>query len=183
MNLQNQSLKLKEANKYRSLFLGLLIIVSLSQFLTAILLFSKNERVVIVPAHLTGKAALESNSVSASYLEDMAAYYAHLIFDITPSNVGFHHRLILDHISPEAYGGFKEKLLKESTRVAKDALSTAFSVTNIQTDTANNTAIIKGYLSAYVGGDQVQHQKKKYIFYFNYKRGRLLIEKFKEATI
>ena len=180
MNLQNQSEALLKLKRLNIILSSLVVLLCVTQIIIVGVLTFHNERVVIVPPDLKASASIKGNSVSASYAEDMSAYFAHLLLDRTPQNVGYHNALILDHIAPQHYAAFKAKLMREKERIKKDDLSSSFALSKLEVDTEQKQILLTGMFSLWVGEDRIIHERRTYELLYSVHRSRLFLEGFKE---
>ena len=84
-------------------------ILSLAVVLLTILLFSKRERVVIVPT-VGSSYWIEEGNVSSSYIEKMGLFLSDLLLNRTPSDVEKKNQIILEYVHPSFYHEIKKSL-------------------------------------------------------------------------
>lgn len=161
----------------RNLFLGLVVALLLIAILQASFLFIKKERVIISPPELKQGYWVEGDRFSNSYLEEMALFFSHLLLDVSESNVLPQGEIVLRSVSPEVYGAFKAKLLKDVERLRKQQLTLHFVPREIEI-VGPLAVAITGSLRSYVGANKVTQVQETYKISFTQNRGRLFLEAF-----
>jgi conjugal transfer pilus assembly protein TraE len=146
--------------------------------LLVVLVFFRNERVVIAPPHVSQEYWVESSRVSASYLEEMALFYAFLLLDTSPANASFKRDMILKESVPHAYGSLKAKLLEDENRIKKDNVTTSFQASEVRVDPNTMSVELTGDLVRYVGEKRISQSRDTYQLQMSYHHGRLMIEEF-----
>lgn len=83
----------------RNCFLFFSAALSIAVILLSVLLFFKNERIVVVPT--TGSSFwIEDERVSSGYLEKMGLFLSDLLLNRTPSDVEKKNQIILEYVHP-----------------------------------------------------------------------------------
>ena len=90
----------------------LLIALSITGGLSLLLGFSVfclvgKERVVIVPPIVNRDFWVATDTVSDSYLEQMAEFFAGLLLNVTPNSFATRSEHLLQHVAPNAYPTLK----------------------------------------------------------------------------
>ena len=178
MKLEVITEKLAKAFKQRNQIATFSIIVAVSNLVLALYLFTNKERVVLLPAQINTQMWTERKAVSKEYLEEMSLFFANLLFDVSPHSMGYQRDLILRNVDPSVYNALKYKLVKEEERYKKENLTTTFRPTQVVVNTIKLQALISGYLTSYVGGQQMQQITDTYLLKFRYDAGRLFIKSF-----
>lgn len=169
--------KLSHFNVQRNILAGLAVVFLAIIVLQTILLFFKSQRVIISPPELTQSYWVEGNRVSKSYVEEMALFFAHLLLDVTQSNILPQGEVLLRYVAPGSYGDFKNKLLSDHKKLKKQQLSLQFIPQTIDF-VAPLTLDVHGFLANYVGNKRVSQVKETYRIVFSCKKGRLFLESF-----
>ncbi len=162
----------------RNLFLVLIAALLIIIFTQALFTLFRNERIVVVPPDLKQEVWLEQNTVSNSYLEEMALVYASLMLESSPESAAYKRDIILRHTAPESYGPLKRRLLEDEKRLKKDHVTTSFQPNGIKVDAAHLTVEVTGDLLRFVGEKRISQSRDIYRFQFEYKAGRLSIKAF-----
>jgi len=169
--------RLSHLNLQRNALAGLAGILLIVVLLQTVLLFFKNERVIISPPELNQSYWVEGNRFSPSYLEEMSLLFTHLMLDVTEESVIPQGEVILRYVNPEHYGEFKSKLLSDEKRLKKQQLSLHFSPKNVVLPEPL-VAEIQGILTSYVASQKVSQVQETYRLGFSQKRGRLFLDSF-----
>lgn len=80
-------------------------------FVIADKMFSREERIALVPPYLNERVSVGWNSASESYYKSFGLYFATLVGNITPSNVDFIIDILATFLDPEIYTSVKPKLI------------------------------------------------------------------------
>ena len=161
----------------RNWYAGFSIILVLIVLLQTILLFFKNEKIIISPPELTQSYWVEGNRFSNSYLEEMALFFTHLILDVSESNILPQGEILLRYVSSNAYGEFKNKLLSDEKRLKNQQLSLQFTIQEVEFIEPMKANIV-GSLSSYVGSPKISTTQDTYRISFSQKKSRLFLESF-----
>ncbi len=144
--------------------------------------FFRSERIIVVPPDIKQEVWLEKRQVSASYLEEMALFFANLILESSPESAAYKRDIILRNTVSESYGTLKTKLLEDETRLKKEHLTTSFQANSIKVDPDKLFVELTGDLLHFVGEKRISQSRDTYQFAFIYRQGRLLIQAFKLIT-
>ena len=172
-----QQKRLGHLQVQRNWYAGFSIILVLIVLLQAVLLFFKNEKIIISPPELTQSYWVEGNRFSNSYLEEMALFFTHLILDVSESNILPQGEILLRYVSPSAYGEFKNKLLSDEKRLKNQQLSLQFTIQELEFIEPMKANIV-GSLSSYVGSQKISTTQETYRISFSQKKSRLFLESF-----
>ena len=173
-----QEKKLSSLQVQRNVFLGLSSSLLAIVILLTVLLFFRNERIVILPPELKQSFWVEGNRFSPAYLEEQGLYFSHLLLDVSESNILFQGEVLLRYVDPKVYGDFKTKLLEEEKRLKKDNLSVTFAPVDCEVYPENLRVDITGDLNGYVGAKKVTTSRETYRLEFSNQKGRLFLKKF-----
>jgi type IV conjugative transfer system protein TraE len=86
------------------------VLLGMSNLVLGMALVVKRERVVITPPDLKRSYWVEGNRFSPSYLEAWTLHCAHLLLDVTASNLSSQGAIVLLYVIPESYGAMTEQL-------------------------------------------------------------------------
>lgn len=178
MKIQLFSNRLDDLKQKRNVYLLFACLLLMSNLLLVALTFCRNERVVIAPPQVSQTYWVESNRVSASYLEEMALFYGFLLLDTSPANAVYKRDMILKETAPHAYGTLKAKLVEEENRIKKENVSSSFQANEVKANPNTMVVELTGDLVGYVGEKRISQSRDTYQLKFLYQYGRLLIESF-----
>lgn len=171
--------RLSHLRVQRNTLAGLSLALLLIALLQTVFLFLKKERMIVSPIDAKQSYWVEGNRFSPSYLEEMALFFCHLLLDITESNIIPQGEVLLRHISPNAYGAFKTRLLEDEERLKKEQLSLHFAPQEIQLFPDSLTVEISGDLMSYVSREKISQARETYRLMFEHRLGRLFLNSFK----
>ncbi len=146
--------------------------------LLVLILFSAQERVVVVPTQLHTAVWTEKGTVSQSYLEEMAVFFSKQILDVTPSTASYQREHLLRYVDPSFYNALRKKMIDEEEHYKKDNISMSFRPQSAVVNTKALQVTITGLLQQYVANKFVQQTKEVYEIGFSYQAGQLLIKNF-----
>lgn len=169
--------RLSHVNVQRNFLIGFAVVMLLVMLLQTLLLFVKQQRVIISPPELKQSYWVQGNLLSKSYVEEMALFFAHLLLDVTESNLLLQGEVLLRYVTPSAYGDFKNKLLNDHKKLKKQQLSLQFIPQTIDFITPL-TVELTGFLANYVGAKKIAQVKETYRMSFSQTKGRLFLESF-----
>lgn len=172
------NVRLAHLLKQRNIFVAISFLLLCTNLLQVFLLLCKDERLIVVPPDIRQEFWIQKNKVSASYLEEMAVFYADLILENTPNGAAFRRDIVLRHAASSSFGTLKTQLLEDEKRLKKEHLSTSFQPNTIKVTPQKLTVHITGDLICYVGKKRISQSKDTYKMTFTYSRGCLRIETF-----
>jgi len=146
--------------------------------LLTLILFNSKERVVIVPPQLNTSVWTEKGTVSQSYLEEMAVFFAKQILDVTPSTASYQREHLLRYVAPSFYHALRKKMIDEEEHYKKDNISMSFRPLSAVVNTKLLQVTITGLLQQYVANKFVHQTKEVYEIDFSYQAGQLSIKNF-----
>lgn len=165
--------RLLRQRKWLMILSGALLI---SNLLSGFIVLSKREQVILVPPHFTKSLKFQGSEVSKEYLEEFSIYLTMIFLDLSPSSFSYHHDILLKYVTPESYGSLKKKLLKDGEQYKKLQLSTNFQVSQVTADPKSLTVEVKGILTSYVAGKQVESTLESVVLEFTNRGGGLLLK-------
>jgi len=171
----------------RNIFLVLTVLSSTAAVLLAALLFTKQERVVILPTQ-GAELWIEDRRVSGTYLEKMGVYLSDLLLNRTPSDIDQKNRLILEHAHPAFYHEIKKQLKQERESLVKSQQTFFFRAERNFANSQLQTFTMEGELLVFIGktGERpscAQHERKRFIFGFETQGGKLMLKSLKKEEI
>lgn len=159
-----------------------LLAISLLVSLIAILNMIGSERTVISPPIIKQSFWVTSNAASPSYLEEMSLWTSSLILDVTPDDIAYKSKLLLQYAHPDLHGKLKERQDLEIARLKRDNISTYFVLQTIRTDAPTLSAILTGRLHTLINGNQIADQERNFLVKWRVDGGRAQLVEFAEAS-
>lgn len=139
------------------------------------------ERVVVVPPIVNRDFWVATDTVSDSYLEQMAEFFGGLLLNVTPNSFATRSEHLLQHVAPNAYPKLKTQLVEQQLEIERRALSTTFHPSSFKVDRNKLLVELKGELKIFVGHASTESQRKTYHIQFIQHHGRLYIQQFSEV--
>ncbi len=175
---------LNKLSGQRNCFLFFSIVLSFAVLLLAVLLFTKKERVVIIPTQ--GESYwVEEGAASSGYIEKMGLFLSDLLLNRSPADVEKRNAILLQHVHPSAYHEFRKLLIAEKESLLKGNQSFYFQTHKAFADVKRSAFVIEGDFFVVVGKDGkelsvTQKNRKKYTFRFSCENGKLLLTSLKK---
>mgnify|MGYP000471640960 CR=1 FL=1 len=113
------------------------------------------ERVVVVPPSINKTFWVESERVSAEYLEQMAYFLLQLTLNVTPQSIDHQSRVLLQYAAPASYGELRSVLATAAERVKRDGASTVFSAQDLAVDERTQRVGVRGLLTTFISDRRV----------------------------
>lgn len=170
-------LKLRQdLHQQRQFLLGLSAALLLLVLMTSFLLLFRSEKIIILPPETKQSFWVEGNSFSPIYLEEQALYMAHLLLDVSESNILMQGEVLLRYVVPQEHGAFRIKILEDEKRLKKESLSLLFAPYECEVHIDQLMVDVTGDLHGYVGNKRVTTQRETYRIVFESKKGRLFLK-------
>ena len=159
----------------KNLFAWLSLLLALGVIALSLFLFTKKERVVIVPPVVEKEFWVDSYTVSSSYLEQFGVFIGQLVLGKSVQSAPSQRAILLRHTSPSYAGPLRQKLIEEEEFLKKQNASYVFFPSQVRVNPTQMEVHLTGDRAAYSGGVQVSLNKEHYILSFSYVSGRLLL--------
>ena len=166
-------------------FLAALLTVSLLANVVLALLttrLSGRERVVLVPPTIHKTFWVDSDRVSAEYLQQMAYFLLQLTLDVTPQSVDHQASVVLQYAAPASFGELRAAMAATADRLKRDGASTLFSTRDLVVDEATQRVGVRGQLTTFVSDRRVSEVSKAYAIELQYAGGRVFLKAFRETN-
>lgn len=168
--------------RQRNLFVGLTLFLCASMLLLSIKLATLDEKTILVPG-LTQEVWTKEGGVSASYLEESTLMYLPLLLDLNAEIIDHKAQVIFKYVS-QSEASYMKKLQNYFAEAAKKykqfALSTYFSVKNLEVDTKKLSVKANGVLTSRYGTEGFETTKISYLLKFEWIGGKLRLKEFEQ---
>ena len=141
-----------------------------------------HERVVVVPPTIHKTFWVESDRVSAEYLEQMGYFLMQLTLNVTPMSVDHQAKLLLQYAAPASFGELRAALAAAGQRLKRDSASTVFSAQDVSVDERGLRVGVRGQLTTYISDRRVSDVSKGYAIELQYAAGRVFLKAFRETN-
>jgi conjugal transfer pilus assembly protein TraE len=142
---------------------------------------SGRERIVLVPPAIHKTFWVESDRVSAEYLQQMAYFLMQLTLNVTPHGVDHQADVLMQYAAPSSYGELRSTMAATAARLKRDGASTLFSPRDLVVDEATQRVGVRGQLTTYVSDRRVSDVSKGYAIELQYAGGRIYLKAFRET--
>ena len=165
----------------RNIFAFTSLLLSVCTVTMSIFLFSKSERIVVVPPTTDREFWIDRDSVSNTYLEQFGLFLGQQLLGKTPQSAPTQRTVVLRHTDPTYYGVLRKKLVEEEEMLMKQNISYSFFPVDISTNSERLTVTLVGDRLSFVGANQIQNRRERYTFGFSYSGSRLLLDSIVEG--
>ncbi len=148
---------------------------------TLVLRVSGRERIVLVPPTINKTFWVESERVSAEYLQQMAYFLMQLTLDVTPHSVDHQSGVLMQYAAPASYGELRATMAANAERLKRDGASTIFSPRDLVVDEATQRVGVRGQLTTFISDRRVSEVSKGYAIELQYAGGRVYLKAFRET--
>jgi len=160
----------------RNVLLGLSFLMSGTLVLLSIFLFTKRERIIVVPPVIEKEFWVDSNQISPSYLEQIGLFIGQLILGKSSHSAAAQRAVLLRHVDPGFVGTLRKRLIEEEEILKKQNAAYVFYPIDIKTCLADMSLTLSGERLLFVAGSQVSSKKEEYTLCFSYEGARLLLK-------
>jgi len=181
MQTSDLILQAEKILKQRNIAIVVSSVLLFSNFFLSTAVFFNEKEYVLVPNTLEKEALVSSGKMSMSYLEPITRDVVNTMFSITPLNTEYVVKSILKITHPSFYGELKASLFQRNQDIIKRRLSLHFYPQTIVPGEEENSVVVVGKLSTYLGKEEVSSEDKSYsITYIKEGSFRPLILNFQE---
>lgn len=138
-------------------------------------------RTVIVPPSINKTFWVSGDKASSEYLEQMGAFIAWLILDVTPATIDWKKDLLLGYVDPAQYGPLKTRQEAEAERLKRINATTAFLPQQLVASEDTQSLVVRGRLRTLVNGYETANDLKAYRIEFAHSGARMHVISFKEV--
>jgi len=170
LRTRNRNLGLAVAGLVFALILALVII--LEQL--------GSERTIVTPPTIEKSFWVTKNRVSKEYLEQMGAFVAWLVLDVSPESIDWKKNVLLGFVPPDQSGAMKARQDLEAERLKRMNAATFFAPKQLVPDEDAQSVLLTGRLRTQVNGQDTTADTKSYLAEFAYRGGRVHLITFKE---
>lgn len=163
------------------LVIGLLFVIVLVAMWTA-----KNsigtERTALVPTNLHSKVWVSGREIDPGYLTELGDDFAHLLLDVTPSNVDYKRAQVLKWAAPEYHGELEKRMKLEADRLKRDNASTVYWLSQVRPYPEKFSVVVNGVMDTYINDRKTSGITKSYLIKFRNQAGLLQLQSFQEVS-
>lgn len=125
------------------------------------------------PGYLKSASFVDSN-----YLSLMTRNFINERLNVTPETVDANHKSLLSFVSTNHYSDVLRQLVQEAKVIKLKKISSSFYITELKPNPDDLTTRVTGILKRYVGLRALSETKETYVLTFQYKNGRLSLDRF-----
>lgn len=176
MNTKFQNKSIESLLFQRNIFIALTGIISLTLLLSMVLLFWKNEKIIVVPPTIEKTFWVDAHSVSPTYLEQFGYFLGQLVLSKSSQSALSQREVLLKHTDPSYAGLLNKKLIKEEEMLSKQNASYVFFPTSVQVQPDSLEVLLSGERTLYVSGSPLSKKKEQYVLNFVNCGSRILLK-------
>ena len=150
--------------------------------LVVILCLLGTQRTVVVPPAIDKSFWVTRDRASREYLEQMGAFVAWLVLDVTPASIDWKKDVLLGYVEPDQHGTLKTRQELEAARLKRINASTSFAPQELVPSEARQSVVVRGRLRTLVNGLETRNEAKAYRVEFRLHGGRMHLRTFAEVT-
>ena len=147
----------------------------------AMFLFLFKKELVLIPNSISEPTKISRNKLSKSYLEAVTRDIINLSLNVTPSNLEYSRKSILQITHPAFYGKLNDRLSQRAKDIKKRNITMAFYPKSMSVDDYSNTVFVVGTLQTYIGKERVNNEEKTYEISYAVNGFKPLIKRFQEV--
>ena len=159
----------------RNIFLVIVFFLLVVTLALIALLFTKSERIVVVPPIVEKEFWVDGANVSATYLEQMGCFLGDLLLTRSSASADMQLTLAMRYTAPAFAGILSHKLSGELVKLRKDNASYVFFRTKVIVDPQNQIVTLEGDRSLFMGDKIISNARESYRLTFTNFGGRLLL--------
>lgn len=160
----------------RTVLSVLSVSLSVTLVLMAAFLFTKQDRVVVLPGSIEKPFWVDATSVSATYTEQLGVFLGQLLLNKSSSSADQQRSVILRHTAPEFYGSMRKKLMEEEKMLRKQSASYAFYPSSVEVAPDCRAVKLTGDRMLIVSDKRLSTTRESYTLHFVMQGGRLLLD-------
>lgn len=158
--------------------LGLAILLAVNN-----LRLTGREKTILEPPVRTQSVWVQGEKVSASYLEEMGQFIAHVMLDVTPRSIAVNQQTVLGWTHPAFHGELKNRMSLEEERLKRDNATTVFWPNQVVPDPDRMRVALIGELATYINDRKTSDVPQAWLAEFEFKGGRMLLKDWKETSL
>jgi conjugal transfer pilus assembly protein TraE len=184
MHLANMSADIKGLQRRNRYLSGIATALAAAQVLAAVTILQLlgSVRTVVVPPSIEKPFWVSQGAASSSYLDQMGAFVAWLVLDVTPASVDWKKDVLLSYVDPALYGVLQSRQDVEAQRLKRINASTTFAPQQLVANEGEQSVIVRGRLRTLVNGLETGNEVKAYRIEFSHSSARVQLKAFKEVT-
>lgn len=140
------------------------------------------EKTIVLPPKIDKSFWVSPDGVSASYLEQMAYWYAGLALTATKTTGEYQKKLFLQYASPQKSAQLAAEMTARLEFMAKNSATTLFTTQSLKADEKLMRVAIFGDLETFVQDKRISLKPVVYVIAFQNINGKLFVTEFKETN-
>jgi len=166
---------LRSISVQRNIFLAITFILLLLTLILSLLLFSKSEKVIIVPSTVEKEFWVEGSLVSPTYLEQIGCFVGDLLLTRSPASAEMQLAILMRHTDPSFASTLRTKLSAEAAKLTKDNASYVFFRTKVVVDPYKSIVTLEGDRTLFLRDKILSTSRESYLLGFSNHNGCLLL--------
>lgn len=137
---------------------------------------------IITPPEITKTFWVDQEKVSKDYMDQMAVFFAQLMYNATPATIEAQQNELLKYVSPELYSSLENELRVTARTMRQTNVSSWFVPSFIGSDEKTKTTVIEGVFTATQGKEVLQQSQRKIELKFAYNAGKITVVGFRDLA-
>jgi conjugal transfer pilus assembly protein TraE len=181
------SAKQRQSKVVASIFVGLLVFLSLSMTGTIILGLENrdlrlNQPRHLIPMMLDKPFSISTTGADSNYLQMLGMSFILLRLNVSPETIDGQHKALLSYVDEESRPNLAAVLYDEARKIKSNEIASAFYSTNIAIDASRGTMDIRGVIRYFSGERPLTPSNKHYQLEFTFNNGVASLKHFLEVT-
>lgn len=148
--------------------------------LLAVLLYRKDQTVVLVPTMPANEMVINTAKVDRDYVERICRDVIGLVYNMSPGTTNYAMDALLRITWPEYYGDMRQQLSELIEDMKHRKYSTVFGIHELAARPDDPSCRVKGQFSTYLGKEQIAQRERTFVVTFKNVAGRLWLLPIKE---
>lgn len=140
------------------------------------------DRQTLVPPSIDKTFWVNKKRVSPEYLEQMGYFIGGLVLNVTPDNVDYQNKVLLQYACPPTHGKLKTDQAVAGNALKRDSISTLFATRIVQVDEKALKVALTGTMATWISNKKAPDYTKTFLAKFEYQNGRICVADFKETS-
>jgi len=159
----------------RNISLAVVFLLLILSLVLSALLFTKSERVVVVPAIVEKEFWVEGSNISPTYLEQMGCFVGDLLLTRSPASSDMQLTILMRHTDQTFASILSQKLASELSKLKKDNTFYVFFRTGVIVEPGRNSVVLEGERTLILGNKVLSKTHEKYRLGFKNRNGQLFL--------
>lgn len=157
----------------------LVVLLTVNSFVTYTLI--DRQKIILIPPSISTQVYVGGTDASEEYLKAMVRYVSALVLNYNPTVARAQFNDFLKMVHPSSFAAYKDSFYALADKIETGNVSSAYYISSIKVNKAENTIIINGLLNQWTQDKQfITNESKNFILKFKIDNGMFYVVEFKE---